>query len=584
MVAPAVAADCTPVQQTLGSYNYVAFKDTGACTWSTPAGVSQIDFLIVAGGGGGGSRHAGGGGGGGVIKISGQSITNVSVFNISVGAGGSGGSGGGAGSGGSSSYIAKSSGSGSFATQTAVGGSGGSGYNGGDAGSPGGGGGGGGYNSNAWWSGGGGGGGGGGINGSASGGGAGGSGTTWIVDFNSALATALALTDTTANFAGGGGGGITGSATLSGGSGGTGGGGNGGGTGSTGSCGVSGAVGCNALTNTGGGGGGSGLNQDNNSFNSNGGTGGSGIVIIRYVVTAPSTPDLPSGTDSGLSNSDNITAFNDFSLTGTAIGGATIQIYNASSSIGTSCVANVSTGAYSCALTGLTGGSYTFSARARFGSGTETASASSLSVVIDRTSPTFTPSETATAVAENQTSILTLVPNETSILSMIGGSDSLTATFNVVTGVLQFIQPPDFEARTDANSDGVYEIRLRAVDVAGNWSERTYSITVTNQNESSSVGTPSLSATPVKGALLTITVTSTVAGKVRFFVDSRRIGGCLSRSTTGSYPNFSATCSWKPTVMNRQLLTARVTPTDNTFSASNSAPLSILVGRRTTTR
>jgi hypothetical protein len=79
-------------------------------------------------------------------------------------------------------------------------------------------------------------------------------------------------------------------------------------------------------------------------------------------------------------------------------------------------------------------------------------------------------------------------------------------------------------------------------------------------------------------------VTVNTAGKVRFFVGGKRITKCLARTTTGSYPTLTATCSWRPAVTGRQVLTARLTPADNTFSAATSAATTVQVGRRGTVR
>jgi hypothetical protein len=72
-------------------------KFTTTNTWTVPAGVTQVEALIVAGGGGGGygrdvantgSYGAGGGGAGGLIYNSSLSVTPGVTYNIGVGAGG----------------------------------------------------------------------------------------------------------------------------------------------------------------------------------------------------------------------------------------------------------------------------------------------------------------------------------------------------------------------------------------------------------------------------------------------------------------------------------------------------------------
>jgi hypothetical protein len=167
---------------------------------------------------------------------------------------------------------------------------------------------------------------------------------------------------------------------------------------------------------------------------------------------------------------------------------------------------------------------------------------------------------------------------------MTDGIDSLTVNFNTSTGVLTFKQAQDFEAPSDSNSDRVYVVRIQVTDVAGNWRFRDISITITNVNESTSISAPTFSGTINKGISTSITVTLNVSGRVAFFVGGKRISTCKSVSTSGAYPNTSATCSWRPPVTGRQILTATLTPSDNTFSASTSAATTVQVVRRTTPR
>ena len=73
----------------------VKFTSTGSSTWTVPAGVTQVEVLVVAGGGGGGGgKRGGGGGGGGVLYNPYFTVTPGAVLNVTVGAGGSGASAG----------------------------------------------------------------------------------------------------------------------------------------------------------------------------------------------------------------------------------------------------------------------------------------------------------------------------------------------------------------------------------------------------------------------------------------------------------------------------------------------------------
>ena len=78
-----------------GEYT-LAFTDTGAHSWSVPAGVIEAEVLIVAGGGGGGCGVAGdaiptGGGGGAGGLIYHRSLPVSGVLDVVVGTGGTGG-------------------------------------------------------------------------------------------------------------------------------------------------------------------------------------------------------------------------------------------------------------------------------------------------------------------------------------------------------------------------------------------------------------------------------------------------------------------------------------------------------------
>ena len=258
--------------------------------WTVPAGVTQVEALVVAGGGGGCS---GGGGAGGVVYNSAFSVTPGSSYTVTVGAGGNGGycdiGSGAAATNGSNSV---------FGTLTAIGGGkggqagGGSGYQtGGDGGSGGGaaangaatnaggastqnsagstgfgnaGGGNGGFTSSPY--------------GVGGGGGAGQAGQTALSAgaFNGGAGLPFGITGNLEYYAGGGGGGAYTSGSFSTALGGVGGGGKGG---------VS-SAGQAGTPNTGGGGGGA---AGSGAGALLGGAGGSGVVIIRYRVPTVAT-------------------------------------------------------------------------------------------------------------------------------------------------------------------------------------------------------------------------------------------------------------------------------------------------------
>ena len=100
----------------------------------------------------------------------------------------------------------------------------------------------------------------------------------------------------------------------------------------------------------------------------------------------------------------------------------------------------------------------------------------------------------------------------------------------------------------------------------------------------STLSTPTLSATAYKGISLTITVTSTVAGRIRFYALGKQIPQCLSNATSGTSPNFSATCAWTPPTRGYVTLTAVFTPTDSNYAVANTPESKIFVLNRSTKR
>ena len=122
----------TCTETTSGSYIIDTYtlsgSATGSTTWTTPSGVSSVQYLVVGGGGGGGSNWSGGGGAGGLrgsYDVTGGGGTLESplavsgTVNVTVGKGGAGGASGAAhyGSNGDSSALG---------TITSAGGGGGS--------------------------------------------------------------------------------------------------------------------------------------------------------------------------------------------------------------------------------------------------------------------------------------------------------------------------------------------------------------------------------------------------------------------------------------------------------------------------
>lgn len=98
------------------------------------------------------------------------------------------------------------------------------------------------------------------------------------------------------------------------------------------------------------------------------------------------------------------------------------------------------------------------------------------------------------------------------------------------------------------------------------------------------LGTPSIAGGINKGNSSTISVSVNAPGFVRFFIGGKRIPGCLKVATTGTSPNFTASCTWKPSIQGTRTFSASFTPSDSTFLAATSTPSVFMISKRTSTR
>jgi VCBS repeat-containing protein len=325
------------------------------------------------------------------------------------------------------------------------------------------------------------------------------------------------------------------------------------------------------------------------------GSGGSGIVIAVYAFdsTAPS-----------FTNSTTF-SFSENSVTSTSA--ATITVNESSTiTINSGSDSTLFTVVFSDSLTArirfLTSpnfesptdigenNAYDLSIRATDSYGNYANQSITISVTNVNEAPTITTNSSgvthSVTQAENINAVITYAATDvdagTSLTWSISGTDA--ADFSIAgSGALSFASNPDYEAPADSDANNSYIVVVTVSD--GSLTDtQTITITITNANENASVDAPTISGTIYKGVTSTITVTINVSGKVRFFVGGKRISTCKDRVTSGTYPNNTATCLWKPPVTGKQILTATLTPTDSTFAASTSAATEVFVRKRSNSR
>lgn len=207
----------------------------------------------------------------------------------------------------------------------------------------------------------------------------------------------------------------------------------------------------------------------------------------------------------------------------------------------------------------------------------------------DITAPTFPSAETFN-IAENSTSVGSITTSESATISIDGGEDrlkfSLTRQSTTVAS-LAFIAAPDFETPSDVGANNTYVLVFKGVDSSNNSGYETVTVTVTDV-----VDTTSFSAFSIAGnarsasyrEAVSLTATVTVASKITFYSNGKRIAGCISKLATGSGSTYTSICSWKPTQNGYATLTSQAVPVSAGISGASSSKLSVFVGKRSSTR
>ncbi|WP_342346072.1 cadherin domain-containing protein, partial [Shinella curvata] len=126
-------------------------------------------------------------------------------------------------------------------------------------------------------------------------------------------------------------------------------------------------------------------------------------------------------------------------------------------------------------------------------------------------------------IAENKTALTTLKatdPEKGAVTWAIsGGADKALFKVDAKTGVLSFIKAPDFEAKKDANKDGIYDVTVKATDAGKLIDTQALKVAVTNVNEAPVITTSSsLKVAENKTAVTTLKATDPEKGAVAWAI------------------------------------------------------------------
>jgi gliding motility-associated-like protein len=189
---------------------------------------------------------------------------------------------------------------------------------------------------------------------------------------------------------------------------------------------------------------------------------------------APSPPDLTAGSDSGTSNTDNITNDNTPTFTGTAEAGSTVTLYdtNGTTVLGTGTATG---GEWSITTSTLSEGEHTITATTTDAAGNISETSSGVTITIDVTAPAVPTGLVATSGdTNNQLSWTANSESDLHVYELYEG----TAT-NPNTQLTSIASGTEGYTHSNLNNGTLHYYRLIAVDKAGNRSTYSGEVTAT---------------------------------------------------------------------------------------------------------
>ena len=265
------------------------------------------------------------------------------------------------------------------------------------------------------------------------------------------------------------------------------------------------------------------------------------VLVDAVNPSAPTTPDLALASDSGTSNTDNITSDTTPTLTGTAEAGSTVTLYDTDGTtvLGTTTATG---GNWSITSSALSSGSHTITAKVTDAAGNVSSASAGLAITIDAVAPS--------AVALSTTSLADTVATSGSTLATLSATDSSGLTYSLVAGAGDTnngrftITGTDLKAGGSNLAVGTYDIRVRATDAAGNYTDQTFTVTVTAGPSVASINRAGSSAlTNASSVDYTVTYNESVTGVdvTDFVLTSTGTAGGTIASISGSGTTYTVT-------------------------------------------
>lgn len=191
----------------------------------------------------------------------------------------------------------------------------------------------------------------------------------------------------------------------------------------------------------------------------------------------------------------------------------------------------------------------------------------------DSTAPDFN-SSALISIYENNITVTTVLAQDTNLVtySISGTTDNDLFEINAVSGVLTFINLPDYENPSDDGADNIYNLTITATDSLDNEASQALVITVNNLNDNAPVfdSNATASVNEDQTAAITLSASDTDNDTLTYSISGTDSASLDVNSSTGV-----VTFKTAPDFETKSTYTFTATVSDGTSSATQAVTISI---------
>ncbi|KZN59783.1 hypothetical protein N473_02405, partial [Pseudoalteromonas luteoviolacea CPMOR-1] len=205
-------------------------------------------------------------------------------------------------------------------------------------------------------------------------------------------------------------------------------------------------------------------------------------VVDNVAPNAPSTPDLDAGSDTGGSNTDNVTSDTTPTFSGTAESGSTVRLYSDQSGSTVIGSGTATGGNWQITTSTLSATTHAITAKATDASNNESSASSGLSVTIDTTAPNAPSTPDLSASSDSGTSNTDNITNDTT--PTITGTGTTGDTINLSSNLdgnigSTTVSGGTWSITSSTLQAGSHTISAQSVDNAGNTANSASNLSLT---------------------------------------------------------------------------------------------------------